>query len=205
MRKLFNRTLVLLALILGVYAYSIISNIPHQNDQAYAYMIDPTTGEVVEVKQEEQPSLVAKDPTFARGHTTQTGVSWRDMPCRNNRTGAYYESDILSFAEIEWNLIKVGFTPTNAHTMAAIAHKESGHQLNCFGDESLINSKWTDSYGIFQIRGLVAENGKGTCRDITALVNNIEKQSQCAYEISGGGTNFRPWSMYLNGKYRKSL
>lgn len=204
MRKLLNRSLVLITLILGIYSYSIITNIPHQNNRAYAYMIDPT-GELVEVNQEQQPSVVIKDPVFARGHTTRTGVFWGDMPCRNNRTGAYYESDILSFAEIEWNLVKVGFTPDNAHIMAAIAHKESGHQLDCVGDESLINSKWTDSYGIFQIRGLVAENGKGTCRDITAFVYNIEKQSQCAFEISGGGTNFRPWSMYLNGKYKESL
>lgn len=148
MRKVMNRTLILILLILMAYAYSTVTNTPNHNTQAYAYILDPVSGELVEVKQE-QPPLVAKDPVFTRGHTTQTGVRWQDMPCRNNRTGSYYESDILSFAEIEWNLIKVGFTPTNARIMAAIAHKESGHQLDCFGDEALVDSKWTDSYGIF--------------------------------------------------------
>lgn len=203
MKKLRNLCVVGIVLFLA-YTLSEITDIPSQDNTAYAVIIDPVTGELVEVTQE-QASLVSTDPTFTRGHTTQSPIPWQQMPCRNTRTGETYQSDILSFAEIEWNLVKVGFTPPNAHTMAAIAHQESGHQISCSGDENLVDNIWTDSYGIFQIRGLHSETGKGTCRDIKALGTDILKQAQCAYEISGGGTNFRPWSMYLNGKYKESL
>lgn len=137
--------------------------------------------------------------TFARGFTDN-----QNQPCSNSQ-GGHYESDILSREEIEHNLRLAGFTPEQAHLMQAIAKAESGHQLNCFGDESLVTSKWAYSYGLYQIRGLKAETGKGTCRDVERLRLNVLEQSKCAYEISGGGTNFRPWSVYLNGKYRQWL
>lgn len=145
------------------------------------------------------------EPVFVRGKTTETGIRWQDMPCRNNRTGEYYESEIISPEEIEYNLVKAGFSVEKAHVMMAIAKAESGHQLRCRGDEALANSKWDDSYGLYQIRGLKTEQGKGSCRDIGSFATDVFRQSQCAYEISGGGNNFSPWSMYQNGKYRKWL
>lgn len=142
---------------------------------------------------------------FTRGHTSTSATRWQDMPCRDNASGAFYESDILSAEEIEHYLVQAGFTPENAHTMMAIAKAESGHQLSCVGDEQLTDSKWTNSYGLYQIRGLKAEQGKGTCRDISSLGTDVLRQSQCAYEISSGGVNFRPWSMWLNGRYKEWL
>lgn len=199
MKKLFHIAMAI-AVLFVAYTMSQITDMPERNNEAYAVIIDPVTGEEVKV-----PIAENTEPTFPRGSTKDAPIPWTDMPCKNNRTGEYYESDILSFEEIEYNLQVVGFTPEGAHTMAAIAHQESGHQLDCIGDESLANSKWADSYGVFQIRGLNAETGKGTCRDINSLRTGIRRQAQCAFEISGGGTNFRPWSMYLNGKYKESL
>jgi len=199
MIKLFHIS-VAIVVVFCAYTISQITDIPERDNKAFAIVIDPVTGEEIKISVSDNT-----EPVFTRSSTKDSPISWTSMPCRNNQTGAYYESEILSFEEVEYNLQVVGFTPENAHIMAAIAHKESGHQLECIGDESLITGKWTYSYGIFQIRGLNAETGKGTCRDIEVLVGDIRKQAQCAFEISGGGTNFRPWSMYLNGKYRESL
>ena len=147
----------------------------------------------------EKPAVAQATPKFVRSRTVL-----QNQPCKDSH-GGYYESDILSVEEIEYNLKLAGFTPEQAHVMQAIAKAESGHQLNCFGDETLADSKWDSSYGIYQIRGLKAERGKGSCRDLERLNLNILEQSKCAYEISGKGTNFRPWSVYLNGKYQKWL
>lgn len=149
--------------------------------------------------------VVSSEPEFTRGHTSTSGVPWQKMPCKNEATGAWYQSEILSSAEIEHNLVKAGFTPENAHIMMAVSKAESGHQLECVGDEVLTNPKWTYSYGLYQIRGLVAEQGKGSCRDIQSLGKDVFRQSQCAFEISGGGVNFSPWSMWTNGRFREYL
>lgn len=149
----------------------------------------------------EKPA-VAQTPQVPRFIRSRTVL--QNQPCKDSH-GGYYESDILSIDEIVYNLKLAGFTPEQAHIMQAIAKAESGHQINCFGDEALANSKWDSSYGLYQIRGLKAERGKGSCRDLDRLNLNVLEQSRCAYEISGGGTNFRPWTMWLNGGYKKWL
>lgn len=186
----------LILLIMTLFAVYLSTNIfvTSPNPYATAYG-SPPAQQVIEVD----------TPAFVRGNTKNEPIDWRKNPCRDSRTSQYYESEMISREEIEYNLQLVGFTPEQSRVMQAIVKAESSQQINCYGDENLANSKWDISYGLFQIRGLVAERGRGSCRDVERLRLNIVEQSKCAYEISGGGTNFRPWSMYLNGRYRRWL
>ena len=193
MRKLFNRTLVVLAVVLGVYSYSIISNIPHQDNQAYAYMIDPTTGEIVEVT---TPTTIAPAPAPAPAPVAST-----DWPSNCHRADA--QDRRLAACQALQN---AGFTKEGIQIMLAIAQGESGIRLEAEGDQSLANGKWGYSLGVWQIRTLHAERGKGTCRDFDALKNGSwDFHAKCAYEISGRGTNFRPWTVFLKGIYKQYL
>lgn len=194
MRKLFNRTLVLLALILGAYSYSIISGIPRQDNQAYAYAIDAATGEVVEIQTPQVTGIPQN--TFTRGNTRNEPIHWTKNPCRDSRTNEYYESEMISRAEILYELKLVGFTGQMVENFAAISLAESSRQLSCVADEHLTNSTWDISYGVWAIRAVKAEQGKGTCRDIERLrKNDFHDQTVCAFEISGQGKSFQPWSV----------
>lgn len=103
-------------------------------------------------------------------------------------------------------LAGAGFSKDQTQIMLAISQGESGLRLDAVGDQSLANAKWSNSRGPFQIRSLKAEWGKGTCRDEQALTNNgWDFHARCAYEISGGGSNYKPWSVFLHGIYKKYL
>lgn len=87
-------------------------------------------------------------------------------------------------------------------TAAAIALAESGGNPNARGDISLQTSTWGPSIGLWQIRSLKAEYGKGTTRDEKA---NYDPQTNAnhAYAIwkqSGWGawsTHSGPLPRYL--------
>ncbi len=102
-------------------------------------------------------------------------------------------------------LVKAGFSTSEAKTMTAIAVGESGLDLNILGDTTIQTGIWGPSVGLFQIRSLKADTGKGTTRDINALLNNPAKQAQSAYEVYKEAGGFRPWSVYTSGKYRQYL
>lgn len=148
--------------------------------------------------------------SFARGKT-----ELQKQPCAMDHTKLWYTSEILSKEEIIEALKKAGANDHQAKILYAIAHAESGSQINCHGDDyspfygqAVSNHpgwKWGESYGLFQIRTIQQKSGTGDCRDRKALDNNLEKQAQCAWEISGHGKSYRPWSVYLNGKYKKYL
>lgn len=186
MRKLFNRTLILLALALGVYSYSIISDIPHQDHQAYAYTIDADTGEVVEVT------------TTTAVPTPAPAADWPSncyKPDAQDRRIAACQA-----------LQNAGFNRDGIQIMLAIAQGESGIRLDAAGDQHLANSKWGASRGAWQIRSLNSERGKGSCRDENALINNgWDFHAKCAYEISGQGRNYKPWSVFLKNIYKQYL
>ena len=59
--------------------------------------------------------------------------------------------------------------------------------------------------GLWQVRTLKAETGKGTTRDINKLLADPNFQARSAWEISGGGRNYRPWSVYTSGAYSKNM
>jgi hypothetical protein len=108
-------------------------------------------------------------------------------------------------SDIYATLIAAGFSKSAAVTMTAISLAESGGNPTARGDLGLQTATWGPSYGLFQVRTLKAETGKGTDRDINALATSDLRQAQAAYAISGKGITFGPWSTYTSGSYRKFL
>lgn len=98
----------------------------------------------------------------------------------------------------------VGLDGETAATAAAIGMAESGGRTDAVGDVGLQTAKWGPSVGIWQIRSLNAEKGKGTARDEIA---NREPgaNARAMLTISGGGKNWGPWSVYTNGAYKAHL
>lgn len=87
-----------------------------------------------------------------------------------------------------------GFVGNKADIMAAIAYKESSGDSNA-ANESAIES----SYGLFQINRLAHPNiPYSDCID-------PHKSAIRAYDLSNGGNNFLPWTMYKNGQYLQLL
>ena len=99
-----------------------------------------------------------------------------------------------------------GFDKNGIQMMLAISQGESGIRLDAVGDQHLANTKWSSSRGAWQIRSLHAEKGSGRCRDEQALISQgWAFHAKCAFDISGGGRNYKPWTIFLNGSYRKYL
>jgi hypothetical protein len=111
----------------------------------------------------------------------------------------------LTASQVYTLLLQGGFPPEQARLMTAIAQAESSRNPGAVGDVALQTGTWGPSVGLFQIRTLKAETGTGSDRDIQRLMNNPAEQVKAAMNISGGGRNFRPWSTYTNGAYRKFL
>ncbi|RGC65004.1 hypothetical protein C5N14_30910 [Micromonospora sp. MW-13] len=99
---------------------------------------------------------------------------------------------------------QAGFDPAAAVIMAAIAAGESGLNPGAVGDVSLQDATWGPSVGLTQIRTLKADTGTGRTRDITRLRDPLANLT-AAYEISGGGRDWTPWTVYTSGKYRQYL
>lgn len=197
--------LLLVAACIGLGAQNISFEQPAQATATTIYV--NAQGDPIQAVSEKG---VVPSSSFARGST-----ELQKQPCAVDYTKIWYRSEIISKEEIIFNLKKAGANDQQANLLRAIAHAESGSQINCHGDDyspyygQAISGHpgwhWGESYGLFQIRTIKEKNGTGDCRDKAALQDNIEKQAQCAWEISGQGASYRPWSVYLNGKYKKYL
>jgi hypothetical protein len=97
-----------------------------------------------------------------------------------------------------------GFTSAQAVTLTAVGQAESGLDPNAIGDVALETSKWGPSVGIWQIRTLKAETGKGTTRDLRALKGNPTAQARAARAIFQS-QGLHAWSTYTSGAYRSHL
>src|SRR3954447_10089398 len=111
----------------------------------------------------------------------------------------------LTASQVYTLLLDGGFTEPQARIMTAIAQAESARNVGAIGDVGLETNKWGPSVGLFQIRTLKGETGTGSDRDIEHLMNNPQAQVKAALHISGGGDNYRPWSTFPSGSYRKFL
>jgi len=112
---------------------------------------------------------------------------------------------MTTIAETYRLLRGAGFAPDKAAVMTAIAIGESGLRPGAVGDTSLADATWGPSVGLFQVRTLRAQTGTGGSRDVRALEGSTAAQARAAFEISGGGRRFEPWSVFTSGAYLKHL
>lgn len=143
------------------------------------------------------PEAAQAGPAHVAARYSRGITELQKQPCRPDWNRDHYKSEIIGKPETIAALKQAGFSDHDANIFAAISHAESGSQLNCYGDDygNYMKGKWGPSYGLFQIRTLDASTGKGDCRDIERLRENLLEQSKCAYEISNGGRNIKPWSV----------
>jgi hypothetical protein len=82
----------------------------------------------------------------------------------------------------------------------AIGLAESGGRSDAHGDTTITDGTWGDSIGYWQVRSIWAQAGTGQPRDATRLEDPaFNARSMCS--ISSDGTNWRPWSTWLNDAY----
>jgi hypothetical protein len=109
----------------------------------------------------------------------------------------------VSAGDIYAAQLAAGFPPAAALTGTEIALAESGGNPRAQGDLSLQDTTWGPSYGLWQIRTLRAATGGGGDRDINRLSSGVAAQAAAEYQISGGGTNWAPWTTYRTGAYKR--
>lgn len=97
-----------------------------------------------------------------------------------------------------------GLSAAGATVATAIALGESGGRTDAQGDVGLQDSKWGPSIGLWQIRSLKAEYGTGGPRDATRLTDPYFNAASMV-AISGKGGNWRPWTVFTSGAYKKYL
>jgi len=97
-------------------------------------------------------------------------------------------------------LRRQGASAAEATLLTSIGGAESGWNPNAVGDVNLETTKWGPSYGIWQIRTLRAETGKGTARDINQLRTGIDAQAAAALTIKRG-QGAKAWTTYSSGAY----
>jgi hypothetical protein len=101
------------------------------------------------------------------------------------------------------NMLEIGTLAYNAgvrtqsglQAAIAIAMAESGGDPNAVGDKTLTNATWGASYGLWQIRSLKAETGKGSIRDGTRLADPTFN-AKSMVSISRQGVDWGPWSTW---------
>lgn len=98
-----------------------------------------------------------------------------------------------------------GLSAAQAVIATAIAAAESSFNDTAVGDTSLETNVWGPSVGVWQVRTLKSATGTGSDRDITALQGNLARQAQAMRNLSGGGTNWSPWTVYKSGAYARYL
>lgn len=102
-------------------------------------------------------------------------------------------------------LYNAGFRGDALKTAFAVALAESGGVSTRHSDPSLVKD---DSYGIFQIN-MLGSLGPAR-RKRYGLASNKELynpnvNARVAFNMSHGGTNWKPWSAYTNGSFTKFL
>lgn len=110
----------------------------------------------------------------------------------------------LSINQIARLALDAGWSGEDAAIATAIAMGESGGSTDARGDTTIQTSKWGPSIGLWQIRSLKADKGSGKQRDEIANLSPAIN-ARHAYQISNGGDNWGPWSVYTSGAYRTHL
>lgn len=122
------------------------------------------------------------------------------LPSSQTFSGA----DVLTMESVGQLVLRAGWSPNQVSTAIAIAWAESGGRPGAVGDEHLVDATWGPSYGLYQVRSIKAEKGKGSTRDGDRLRDPLFNVTS-ARKIYLDRGNWRPWSAYTNGSYRKYL
>lgn len=131
-----------------------------------------------------------------------TSGSTGGSPTSNRGQGSY---DPMPDAKLVEVLKAAGFTGEALSIAYGVAKAESGGVANRHSHPSLTKD---DSFGLFQINMLGdlgparrATHGLSSNEDLYDPATN----ARVAYAISKGGTNWKPWSAYTNGRYLERL
>lgn len=108
-------------------------------------------------------------------------------------------------AEIFQAARQAGLSVPSAIIATAVALAESGGDDRAQGDTTLMGGGWGPSVGVWQIRTRTDQYGTGGDRDQLALQGNLARQAAAMRNISGGGTNWSPWTVYTRGTYSQYL
>jgi hypothetical protein len=95
--------------------------------------------------------------------------------------------------------------PAAAAVATAVALAESGGRTDAEGDIGLQDGKWGPSIGLWQIRSLKAEYGKGQSVRDGARLKDPQFNAFAMATISNHGKNFNPWTTFTSGKYKSQL
>lgn len=110
--------------------------------------------------------------------------------------------DLTSAIDTAKVAYQAGFRGSNLVIAVAIAGAESTFNPKATGDLAIQDAKWGPSVGLWQIRTLKPGSlHLEPIRDIRDLYDPL-KNAQAAFAISKGGTNFKPWSTYINNAYQ---
>jgi hypothetical protein len=106
--------------------------------------------------------------------------------------------------EVHALAVAAGLTHDSAVIATAIAWAESGLRPDAVGDRALVDNVWGPSIGLWQIRSLHVHTGTAGDRDANRLLDPAFNARSMA-TISAGGTDWSPWSVWKNGRYRDHL
>ena len=111
----------------------------------------------------------------------------------------------LSAEQVGALAYNAGVKTTGGLTHAiAIASLESGFDTEAVGDVGLQTATWGPSIGLWQIRSLKAESGKGTDRDATRLKDPVFNANSMAH-ISKNGSDFSAWTTGIAAQLKRPL
>lgn len=110
-----------------------------------------------------------------------------------------------STSEIYQAARSAGLSIPAATIATAIALAESSGDDQVLGDTSIQTGEWGPSVGLWQIRTRKEQYGTGGDRDLLALRGNVGRQAQAMRNISAGGTNWAPWTVYTKGTYSQYM
>lgn len=110
---------------------------------------------------------------------------------------------ILSPEQVASYAHSAGFRGEALVTIIAIAGAESSYDAHAVGDVDL-TQRGEQSTGLWQVNFRPSRDKPGSLRDPR---KNLDPRhnATAAWQISGGGSNFRPWSVYTSGAYRKHV
>lgn len=152
--------------------------------------------------EEEADGSMPGQPTGVQPAAAATAAPGQQAEFTPTASAGYTSGDQppVSPAEAAEVLARAGFRGEALVIAVAVAMGESGFDPDIHGDTSLTDSTWGPSIGLMQIRSVNAESGQGTWRDGTRLEDPLFN-AKAAFAISGGGTNFQPWTIFTNGAY----